>query len=440
MILHIGLGICLLVYSVSGLYPSNSDVIDLTESNFDKLVTQSDSIWVVEFYAPWCGHCQQFVGEFSKAATGLKGVVKVGAVNADEHKSLGGRFGVKGFPTVKIFGTNKYKPEDYNGPRTAQGLVDAALTAAKNKIYSQMGAKPSGGSSSSGGSGGSQGNPEDVIELTDSNFDETVLDSEDMWLVEFFAPWCGHCKNLAPHWQKAATELKGKVKLGALDATVHQAKAGKYGIQGYPTIKFFPPGRKDSSSVEDYTGGRTASDIVSWALDKLAENVPAPEIKQIVNEKTVKDACEDHPLCVVAVLPHILDCQADCRNSYLDILKAMGEKYKKKMWGWVWSEAGSQPELENMLEIGGFGYPAMAVLNAKKMKYSILRGSFSNDGINEFLRDLSFGRGSTAPVKGASMPKIETIEPWDGKDGELPQDEDIDLSDVELDDIFKDEL
>lgn len=65
-------GVCFLVYSVSGLYPSNSDVVDLTDSNFDKHVTQSDSVWVVEFYAPWCGHCQQFVGEFSKAATGLK--------------------------------------------------------------------------------------------------------------------------------------------------------------------------------------------------------------------------------------------------------------------------------------------------------------------------------------------------------------------------------
>lgn len=72
-----------------------------------------------------------------------------------------------------------------------------------------------------------------------------------------------------------------KVKLGALDATVHSVKASQYGVQGYPTIKFFPPGKKDSSSVEDYNGGRTSSDIVNWALEKLAENVPAPEVKQV---------------------------------------------------------------------------------------------------------------------------------------------------------------
>lgn len=53
-------------------------------------------------------------------------------------------------------------------------------------------------------------------------------------------------------------------------------------------------------------------------------------------------------------------------------------------------------------------------------------------------RDLSFGRGTTAPVKGAKLPDINSIDPWDGKDGELPPEEDIDLSDVELDDIKQD--
>ena len=69
------------------------------------------------------------------------------------------------------------------------------------------------------------------------------------------------------------------------------------------------------------------------------------------------------------------------------------------------------------------------------MKYTTLTGSFSYDGINEFLRDLSYGKGGrTNPVKGAQMPKISKIDAWDGKDGQLPEEEDIDLSDVDLDD------
>ncbi|KAG5890118.1 hypothetical protein JTB14_005247 [Gonioctena quinquepunctata] len=410
------------------MYPSSGNVIELTPSNFDKLVLKGDEIWVVEFFAPWCGHCQSLVPEYTKAANALKGVVKVGAVNVDEHKELGGRYDVRGFPTIKIFSANKHKPEDFNGGRTARDIVEAALKAAKSKVKSVL----DGGSSKSSGSS----DDKDVIELTDSNFDKLVLQSDDMWLVEFFAPWCGHCKNLAPHWAKAASELKGKVKLGALDATIHQAKAAKFGVQGYPTIKFFGPMAKDSPI--DYDGGRTSGDIVNWALDKLAENVPAPELSQIVDEDSFKNACEGKPLCVVAFFPHILDCQSDCRNGYIELLTALGEKFKQKMWGWIWSEAGSQPDLENALDIGGFGYPAMAVVSPKKLKYSILRGSFSKDGIYEFLRDLSYGKGNTAPVKGAALPKVNTIEPWDGKDGELPEEEDIDLSDVELDD--KEEL
>ena len=66
------------------------------------------------------------------------------------------------------------------------------------------------------------------------------------------------CRNLAPEWARAATELKGKVKLGVVDATVYTQLAQRYGVQGFPTIKFFPAGKKDGQA-EDYNGGRTSS-------------------------------------------------------------------------------------------------------------------------------------------------------------------------------------
>lgn len=54
------------------MYPSSGDVVELTSANFDRLVMQSDNIWIVEFYAPWCGHCQSLAPEYQKAATKLK--------------------------------------------------------------------------------------------------------------------------------------------------------------------------------------------------------------------------------------------------------------------------------------------------------------------------------------------------------------------------------
>ena len=254
---------------------------------------------------------------------------------------------------------------------------------------------------------------------------------------------CGHCQRLAPEWAKVATELKGKVKVGAVDATVHTVTAGRYQIQGYPTIKVFAAGAKDSHSVENYEGPRSASDIIQFALDKLAESIEPPEVLEIVNSGVFKSNCEEKPICIVSVLPHILDSGASGRNSYIESLKSMGEKYKKKLWGWVWAEAGAQMKLEDALGMGGFGYPAMVAVNFRKMKYATLKGPFDNTGIDEFLRTVSVGRGSTAPIKGAAAPGIEDTKPWDGKDGELPEEEDIDLSDVDMDeeeDQKKDEL
>lgn len=56
-------------------------------------------------------------------------------------------------------------------------------------------------------------------------------------LVEFFAPWCGHCKSLAPNFAKAATALKGTAKLASVDCTVEKDLCSRFGVQGFPTLK-----------------------------------------------------------------------------------------------------------------------------------------------------------------------------------------------------------
>lgn len=106
---------------------------------------------------------------------------------------------------------------------------------------------------------------EGVLVLGDDNFAEAQALHPSM-LVEFYAPWCGHCKTLAPEWSKAALALDAEsnpIKLAKVDATEEKGIAGTYGIKGFPTIKFIKNGKD-----QEYGGGRTMTEIVSWVQKK----------------------------------------------------------------------------------------------------------------------------------------------------------------------------
>lgn len=132
----------------------------------------------------------------------------------------------------------------------------------------------------SGSSGGGDPGDKEVVVLEDDDFDEQVYNSKEPWLVEFYAPWCGHCKALAPEWNKAAVTLKGAVKVAKVDATENNKLAGQFGVNSYPTLKFFRPGApKKASWAEDYTGARDHEGIVNWANNKLVELGYVPDIE-----------------------------------------------------------------------------------------------------------------------------------------------------------------
>ena len=80
---------------------------------------------------------------------------------------------------------------------------------------------------------------DDVIQLDPSNFDHLVVQSSDVWIVEFYAPWCGHCKRLEPKFEKAATLLKKdtNIRLAKVDGTAETQLAVIHNITGYETKK-----------------------------------------------------------------------------------------------------------------------------------------------------------------------------------------------------------
>merc|ERR1711971_1033163 len=118
-----------------------------------------------------------------------------------------------------------------------------------------------------------------VLVLDNDNF-QGAIDANSMVLVEFYAPWCGHCKKLTPEYASAAASLAeagSPVKLAKVDATENKELGTKFGVKGYPTLKWFQDG-----VAQEYSGGRTADTIVSW-INKKSAGVPKLDNEEAAN-------------------------------------------------------------------------------------------------------------------------------------------------------------
>lgn len=158
---------------------AGSAVLDLIPDNFDKVVLNSGKPGLVEFYAPWCGHCRNLAPIYEELAQAFEFAsdkVSISKVDADEHKSLGKRFGVQGFPTLKWFDGKSDVPEEYQGGRDLESL--ASFITEKTGIRPKL----------------KKAAPSQVEILTDTTF-KTKIGGEQHVLVAFTAPWCGRVFN-----------------------------------------------------------------------------------------------------------------------------------------------------------------------------------------------------------------------------------------------------
>ncbi|KAJ8418751.1 hypothetical protein AAFF_G00002500 [Aldrovandia affinis] len=130
------------------------------------------------------------------------------------------------------------------------------------------------------------------VEDLDDTFKDTRMD--DVWLVDFYAPWCGYCKKLEPVWQEVGVELKSSgspVRVGKIDATAFSGVASEFGVRGYPTIKLL----KGDLSY-NYKGPRTKDDIIEFA-----NRVAGPAVRSLPSKQMFEHVMRRHDVLFVYI-------------------------------------------------------------------------------------------------------------------------------------------
>ncbi|GLB40425.1 putative protein disulfide isomerase [Lyophyllum shimeji] len=226
-----------------------SNVVELNSDTFDSVIGKGKPA-LVEFFAPWCGHCKNLAPVYEQLADAfshVKDKVIIAKVDADgDGKAAGKKYGVTGFPTLKWFDAEG-NHEPYESGRDLDSL--AAFVTKKSGVKSNIKPPP----------------PPETTILDIHTFDSIALDPSKNVLVSFTAPWCGHCKNLKPTYEKVAATFKPESDCIVANIDADDKKnsdlSKKYGVSGYPTIKFFS---KDNKEPEDYQGGRSEADFVAF--------------------------------------------------------------------------------------------------------------------------------------------------------------------------------
>ncbi|KAF9291793.1 protein disulfide isomerase (PDI) protein [Mortierella alpina] len=410
----IALGALLFSQSVlAGLYSSKDNVVDLNARNFHSEVMDSDHVVMVEFYAPWCGHCKNLVPQYKAAAENLRGIAKLGAVDCDNdaNKPLCSQHGIQGFPTIKVFPPSKSGkkgvkyPQDYQGERSAAAIAKHVVKMLPNDIQ-LVSSNPS---------------SEKII-----NIDEFVTNDSIPRALLFTEK-----TESSAMYKGLATGLKGRMSVAEMRKPSEEVKK-KFKISKLPTLVVFPKGSQEPSQ---HSGAMKHAPIAEFldqhaepAQDKTTDNngskkeeqKPAteskqeepiaaifdPEVNQIVDQAQFEKEClnKARGSCVIAflVVEPEFEESVKLHEHNLEILrqvkKAAHEANKPQHLMWMSALDARVNALRDQFQISS-DVPGLLLIHPTKKAFVPFIGRFDVEGIKEWLSDASTGRARAFPYK-----------------------------------------
>ena len=204
----------------------------------------NNTFQIVEFYAPWCGHCKTLQPAYETAAKKLAGLAKVAAVNCDEdvNKQFCGQMGVKGFPTLKIIKPGKLSSrpvvEDYNGAREAAAIVDAVTGKMSNLVK----------------------------KVEDKDMEGFLKENNSSAKAILFT----EKTTVSALWKAVAIDFKGSVTVAQIRSK-QKASAELFGVTKFPTIILLPGGKEE---VLTYDGDLKSKDAIVEFISQVAAPNP----------------------------------------------------------------------------------------------------------------------------------------------------------------------
>ncbi|XP_021746256.1 protein disulfide isomerase-like 1-4 [Chenopodium quinoa] len=207
----------------------------------------------------------------------------------------------------------------------------------------------------------------DVVVLKERNFTD-VIEGNKFVMVEFYAPWCGHCQSLAPEYAAAATQLKedgvDDVVLAKVDATEENELAHQFDVQGFPTVYFFVDGEHKL-----YNGQRTKEAIVTWIKKKTG-----PSVHNITTTEEAEKILTSNEKVVLAYLNSLTGPESD------ELAAASRNEDDLSFYQTV------KPNVAKLFEIDADAKrPALVLLKKDVEKFNHFDGKFEKSAISEFV-------------------------------------------------------